>query len=104
MANIGWTIVKAVTGAAAAKAATPLVNAAWQVITPKARPKKNDFNSPLAETIAFTAMSAAVAGVMTMLAERRAAKWMGMDRVLGSATREIKEAVDAAEKDGKKAK
>lgn len=98
MPNLGWTVVKAVAGVAASKAAVPLVNTAWKVITPKAKPKKNDFNSPIVETIAFTAMSAAIGGVMTMLAQRRAAKWMGMDKVLGSATKSVEEAVEEAHK------
>ena len=98
MPNLGWTVVKTVAGLAASKAAVPLVNTAWKVITPKAKPEKNDFNSPIIETVAFTAMSAAIAGVMTMLAQRRAAKWMGMDKVLGSATKGIEEAVAEAER------
>lgn len=97
MPNLGWTLVKGAVGLAAGKAAGPLANTAWKVITPKAKPKKNDFNSPLIETIAFTAVSAAIGGVMTMLAQRRAAKWMGMDKVLGSATKEIEQAVQQAE-------
>ncbi|MBR5950178.1 MAG: DUF4235 domain-containing protein [Actinomycetaceae bacterium] len=77
--NIAWQVAKAGAGLAAGALGTRLSAVAWKAITKKAKPAKNDFNAPIKETIAFAVLSAAVVGVLTTLAERKAAQLLGVN-------------------------
>lgn len=96
MTNLAWTAVRTGVGLAAGVVGSRLSSGAWKTFTSKAKPAKNDFNAPIKEALAFAVLSAAIVGVITTLAERRAAKWMGMDKVVDSAGEEIREAVATA--------
>ena len=78
MADLAWKVTKAGVGIAAGAIGTRLSNVAWKTVTSKSKPDKNDLETPIKEVIAFAVLSAVIVGVVSTLAERRAAKWLGV--------------------------
>ncbi|MBR6459217.1 MAG: DUF4235 domain-containing protein [Actinomycetaceae bacterium] len=82
MANLAQKLVKTGVGLAAGAIGNRLSGGAWKAVTAKSKPEKNDPETSTKEAIAFAVLSAVIVGVVTTLAERRLAKWLGTDKKL----------------------
>ena len=82
MANLAEKLVKTGMGLAVGAISNRLSGGAWKAVTAKSKPEKNNPETPVKEAIAFAILSAVVVGVVSTLAERRLAKWLGTDEKL----------------------
>ena len=79
MANIAQKLVKTGVGLAVGAIGNRLSGGAWKAVTAKSKPEKNNPDTPAKEAIAFAVLSAVIVGVVSTLAERRLAKWLGAE-------------------------
>lgn len=77
MADVAQKLAKVGVSLAAGAIGSRLSSGAWKAVTSKSKPEKNNPDTPVKEAIAFAVLSAVIVGVVTTLAERRLAKWLG---------------------------
>lgn len=76
---VAQKVVKAGIGLVAGAVGSRLSSGAWKAVTSKSKPEKNNPDTPAKEAIAFAVLSAVIVGIVTTLAERRLAKWLGTE-------------------------